>query len=66
LVDEFLDELKLINFLLRIEEVSKVDISGAMRLILELNLGKVVLKVLFSFSIAGFGINEKEEVIVSV
>jgi len=66
LIDEFLDKLELVDFLLRIEEVCKVDIGGAIRLILELDLGKIVLKVLFSFTVARLGIDEEEEVVIGV
>ncbi len=66
LFSKFLDDLYLINFLLLIKQISKVNEGGAMRLVLELDLCEVMCKILLPFSIATLGVDKEEEVIVHV
>lgn len=54
--------MELFLFLFRIEKVCKVNIRDPVRLILELDLRKMMREVLTAFSIAAFGVDKEKEV----
>lgn len=63
-INKLLDKLELLEFLLLLEQVSKVNECSSVWLKFELYLGKVVSKVLTTFSITTFCVDKKEKVII--